>query len=111
MGHSIGHQALESGPISMSYNVLLTTLEAHVRVKPIISVVIAKSTLTYINCGKTSHLVETCHNRKREVPVVPTATIKSKKPIVRTKTQPIKLRKIHVHYPCIMYSSVEHRLR
>jgi hypothetical protein len=45
---------------------------------------------------KIGHLVESYHNKKREVPIVPTATIKSIKPIVGTKTQPIKSRKIHV---------------
>ncbi len=33
----------ERGPINMSYNVLLTTLEVNARVKPIVLVVIAKS--------------------------------------------------------------------
>jgi hypothetical protein len=45
----------ESGPISMSYNALLTTLEANVRVKHVIHFVTTKSTLTYTNCDKTDH--------------------------------------------------------
>jgi hypothetical protein len=36
----------ESGPVSMNNNVLLTTLKANEGVKPIILVVIAKSSLT-----------------------------------------------------------------
>jgi hypothetical protein len=101
----------KNGPINMSYNVLLTTLEVIVGVKPIVLVVTAISTLTYTNCGKIGHLVETCHNIKKEVPVLPTVTIKSKKHVVGTKTQPIKLGKIHDHYPCKMHFSVEHRSR
>ncbi len=96
----------ESGHVSMSYNALLIALEANTRVKPIIYVVTAKSTLTCTNCGKTNHLVETYHNRKREVPIVLTITIKSMELVVRTKTQPIKSGKIHVHYPCIICFSV-----
>jgi hypothetical protein len=45
----------ESGPIGMSYNALLTTLEANVRVKHVIHFVTTKSTLTCIDCGKTDH--------------------------------------------------------
>jgi hypothetical protein len=36
----------ESGPISLSYNVLLTTI-----VKPLVLTVTIKSTLTCTNCG------------------------------------------------------------
>ncbi len=64
---------------------LLTTLEINVGVKPMVPVVTAKSTLTCTNCGKTGHLMETCHNRKIKVPIVPTATIKFKKLVVGTK--------------------------
>jgi len=42
----------ESGPISFSYNILLTTQETNVVVKPIVLIITAKSTLTYTNCGK-----------------------------------------------------------
>jgi hypothetical protein len=75
----------ESGLVSLSYNVLLTTRVVNVVVKSIVLIIIVKSTLTYTNCGKMDHLVETCHNKKRELPVVPTATIKSTKPIAGTK--------------------------
>jgi hypothetical protein len=76
----------ESGLVSLSYNALLTTPEVNVIVKPIVPIIIVKSTLNYTNCGKMDHLVETCHNKKREVPIVPTTTIKSTKPIAGTKT-------------------------
>jgi hypothetical protein len=98
----------ESGLISLSYNAPLTTLETNIVVKLIIHVVTIKSTLTYTNCGKTSHSIETYHNKKIEVPLVPTATIKPTEPKARTKTQLIKSRKIHVRYPCIICCSVEH---
>jgi hypothetical protein len=49
----------------MSYNVLLTTPKANARVKPTVLVVTAKLALTYTNCGKIDHSMETCHNRKR----------------------------------------------
>jgi hypothetical protein len=52
----------ENEPISMNYNVLLTTPKANAGVKPTVT---TKSTLTCTNCGKTSHLVETCHNNKK----------------------------------------------
>ncbi len=53
--------------------------------------------------------METCHNRKRELPVVPTTIVKSITPIASTKTQLVKLQKIHVCYPCVIYYSAEHR--
>jgi hypothetical protein len=93
----------ENGPINLIYNVLLTTLKVNIMVKPTVHVVTTKSTLTCTNCGKISHFIETCHNRKIEVPVVPTTTIKSIELIARTKTQTIKSRKIHVHYPYIIF--------
>jgi hypothetical protein len=99
----------ESGLVSLSYNVLLTTLEPNVIVKPIIPTIIAKSTLTCTNCGKTNHLVETYHNRIKKVQVVPIATVKSTEHVTRTKTQHVKSRKIHVCYPCIICSNIEHR--
>jgi hypothetical protein len=42
----------ESGHVSLSYNVLLTTLEANIVVKPTIPIVTTKSTLTNTYCGK-----------------------------------------------------------
>jgi hypothetical protein len=56
----------ESGPINMNYNALLTTLETNIIVKHVVPIVIAKSTLTCTNCGKTDHLVEAYHNRKKK---------------------------------------------
>jgi hypothetical protein len=47
----------ESGPISSSYNVLLTTPKANTMVKLVVHVVIDKSTLTYTNCGKTCTII------------------------------------------------------
>jgi hypothetical protein len=73
--------------------------------------VTVRSTLTYTNCGKTNHLVETYHDRKEKVLVMPTIIVKSMEPIARIKTQLIKLGKIHVHYPYIICSKVEHRSR
>jgi hypothetical protein len=40
---------------------------------------------------------------------VPTTTIKFIELVARAKTQPIKSRKIHVHYPCIICYNVEHK--
>jgi hypothetical protein len=42
----------ESGPISLSYNVLLTTPKANVVIKHVLPIVIIKSTLTCTNYGK-----------------------------------------------------------
>ncbi len=55
----------ESGLVSMSYNVLLTTPKANVGVKPLILAITTKSTLTCTNCGNISHSMETCHNKKK----------------------------------------------
>jgi hypothetical protein len=101
----------ESELVCLNYNALITTLEANTMVKHVVPIVIAKSTLTCTNCGKIRHLVDTCYNRKREIPIVPTATIKSIKLVVGTKTQPIKSGKIRVHYPYIICFSVKHRSR
>jgi len=84
----------ESGPISLSYNVILNRLEVNIVVKHVILTIIAKSTLTCTNCGKTNHSVETCHNRKKKVPIVPTIIVKSTECVTRTKTQIVKFGKI-----------------
>jgi hypothetical protein len=76
----------ENGPVNLSYNSLLTTPKANTMVKPIVHVVTAKSTLTCTNCGKTCHSLKTYHNRKREVPIVPTTIVKSTKPITKNKS-------------------------
>jgi hypothetical protein len=99
----------KNGPINISYNVILTTPETNVGVKLVVHVMTVRSTLTCINCGKIGHSVETYHNRKREVLVVPTTTIKPTKLIVGIKTQLVKSIKIHVRYPYIIFFNVEHR--
>ncbi len=53
--------------------------------------------------------METCHNKKREVPVVQIAIVKSIEPIAGTKTQLVKLENILVCYLYIIFSSIEHR--
>ncbi len=57
----------ESGPNSLSYNILLTTLKANIIVKLVVPIVTTKSTLTCTNCGKTDHSMETYHNRKKGI--------------------------------------------
>ncbi len=99
----------ENGPISLNYNVILTTPKVNVVVKPIIPTVTTKSTLTCTNCGKTSQSMETYHNRKIEVPIVPITIVMSIKLVVGTKVQLVKLGKTPLHYPCIIFSSIEHR--
>ncbi len=95
----------ERGLVSLSYNALLTTPKANVVVKLVVLTIIVESTLTYTNCGKTGHSMETCHNRKKEVVVVSTII----ELIVGTKPQLVKLGKIPIRYPCIICSSIEHR--
>ncbi len=80
----------ESGHVSLSYNVLLITPEDNTTFKLVVLTITVKSTLTYTNCGKIGHSMETYHNRKKEVPIVPTTIITSIKPIAGTKTQPVK---------------------
>jgi hypothetical protein len=101
----------ENGPISLSYNALLTTLEANTVVEHVVHVVTIQSTLTCTNYGKINHSMATCHNRKIEVLVILTITIKSIEHVAKTKTQPVKLGRIHVRYPYIICSNAEHRSR
>ncbi len=100
----------KNGHISLSSNVLLTTLEANTVVKHVIPIVTTKLALTCTNCRKTGHILKTCNNRKRDVPIVPTTTVKSTKLIAEIKTQPAKSGRILVCYPYIIYSNVEHRM-
>lgn len=100
----------ESEHVSMSYNALLATLKVNARVKPILPIVTSKSTFTSTNCGKISHLVETCHIKKKDVPIVPSTIVKFTKHVARTKAQPIRSKKVHVHYPYIIFCNIEHRL-
>jgi hypothetical protein len=75
----------ENGLISLSYNVILITLEVNTIVKPIVFVVTTKSSLIYANCGKACHTFETYHNKKKKVPVILTTIIKSIDTITKTK--------------------------
>jgi hypothetical protein len=81
----------------LSYNVLLTTLEVNVVVKLVVFIIIVKSTLTYINCVKTSHSMETCHNKKEEVLIVLITIVKSIELVGGTKTQLAKSRKKYMY--------------
>jgi 7-cyano-7-deazaguanine synthase in queuosine biosynthesis len=56
----------EKRPVSLNYNVLLTTPKANIIIKHVILIVTTKSTLTCTNCGKTCHTLKTCHNRKKK---------------------------------------------
>jgi hypothetical protein len=85
----------KSGPISLSYNVLLITLKVNIIVKPMVHVT-TKSTSTYTNCGKIGHTFEICHNKKKKVWILPTITINSMEPIVKPKSQHIKQVRIHL---------------
>jgi hypothetical protein len=87
---------------------MLTTLEANIVVKLVV-LVITKSTSTCTNCGKTTRTLETCHKWKREIPIVPTAMVKPTKPIIETKSQPVKLARILIRYPYIICYSAKHR--
>jgi hypothetical protein len=73
----------ECGLVSLNYNVLLTTLEVNAIIKLVVLIIIVKSTLTCTNCGKIGHSMESCHNKKKEVPIVPTAIVKSIKLVAR----------------------------
>jgi hypothetical protein len=55
----------ESGPISLNYNVLLTTPKTNTIVKHVVHVVTTISTLASTNYGKISHSIETYHNQKK----------------------------------------------
>jgi len=92
-----------------SYNVILTTPKANIIVKPIVLIIIAKTSLTYTNCGKTCHTFETYHNKIIEVPIIPTTIVKSIEHVVKTKIQIAKLAIIPIYYPCIIYFNEEHR--
>jgi hypothetical protein len=54
----------ENGLVNLNYNLLLTTPKANAIIKLLIWIITAKSTLTYTNCGKTDHSMETYHNKK-----------------------------------------------
>jgi hypothetical protein len=99
----------ESGHTNLNYNGLLITPKANIMVELVVHVVTTKLALTCTNCGKTGHSIETCHNKKKEVPDVPIARIKSIEPIARIKTQLVKSIKIPIHYPSIICFSVEHK--
>ncbi len=60
------------------------------------------------NCGKTNHVKETCHNRKREEPSVPIVPTKVVELVVEVSAQAIKPIKVPFRYPCIINSTFEH---
>jgi len=92
----------ENGPISLGYNDLITTPEANIIIKHVIHAATTKSTLTCTNYGKIGHSLKTYHNRKIEVLVMQTIVIKSIEHVAKTKTQLVKLGRIHVCYPYII---------
>jgi len=82
---------------------LLTTPKVNENMSnPIIHVVV-KSTSTCTKCNKIGHILETCHNWKKEVVVVSTATVKSIKHVTWSNAQPIKPTKIPPHPILVLY--------
>jgi len=96
----------KSWHISLNYNALLTTLEVNTIVKHVIPIIITKLALTCTNYGKISYSMETCHEKKKKVLVVPIIIVKSTEHVVGIKSQHVKSRKILIHYPCIISSSI-----
>ncbi len=53
--------------------------------------------------------IETCHNKKKKVPIIPLTIVKSIKHVAKTKTQLIKPTKIPIRYPYIIYYITKHK--
>jgi len=69
---------------------------------PIVHVTV-KSTSTCIKCSKIGHILETCHNWKKEIIVVSIAIVKSIKPVTWSNAQPIKPIKIPPYMILVLY--------
>jgi hypothetical protein len=80
----------------------------NVVIKPIVPVDSTKSTITCTNYGKIGDLIETYHNRKREMPIACIVPIKSIEPIVGVTVQAIKPFRIPLRYPCTICSNINH---
>ncbi len=55
--------------------------------------------------------METCHNMKKEIPVVPTITVKSTKTYSMDKNPTYYIKKTFVRYPYIICFNIEHRFK
>jgi hypothetical protein len=49
-----------------NYNTLITSPKFKLVAQHVVTYIIIKQQLTCSNCGKTGHVKETCHNRKRK---------------------------------------------
>jgi hypothetical protein len=67
----------------------------------------AKQPLTYSNYGKIGHAKKTCHNKKKEETTILFIPTKVDEPIAKDITQPIKLARIPLRYPCIICSNFD----
>jgi len=65
--------------------------------------VTVKFTSTWTNFNKIGHILETCHNSKKEVVIVSTTTMKFIKPVTRFNAQPIKPIRIPPYIILVLY--------
>jgi hypothetical protein len=65
--------------------------------------VIVKFTSTWTNYNKIGHILETCHNWKKEVVVVSTTTVKFIKHVTWFNAQPIKPIRIPPYIILVLY--------
>jgi hypothetical protein len=80
-------------------NIIMFNLVIHVTIK---------FTSTCVNYSKIGHILETCHNWKKEVLLISTIVVKFIKLVTWSNAQPIKPIRIHLHYPCIICFSVNY---
>lgn len=64
--------------------------------------------LTCSNYGKTSHVKETCHNKKKEKPTIRVVPNNVAVPMAKVTAQLVKPTIVPLRYLCIIYYSSKH---
>jgi hypothetical protein len=93
-----------------NYNTLITQLKFKLVAQPIVTYTTSKQQLTCLNCGKMVHAKETCDNKKREELAVLVVPTKVAKLVTKVIAQPVKLARMPLRYPCIIYYNLEHHV-
>jgi len=98
----------KNGLIITNYNALVIQSKSKPVAKPIVHYTMTKQPLTYLNHGKIGNANETCHNMKKEKPIVHVVPTKVVEPITKVTTQNVKPFRIPLRYLCIIHSSFKH---
>jgi hypothetical protein len=98
----------ESRLVIANHHTLITQPKSKLVAQHVVTYTIARQQLTCSNYGKIGHVEKPRHNKKKEEPTIPIVPIKVIELVAKVFTQPAKLARMPLRYPCIICFNFEH---